>query len=52
MSRQIIRPLAGYNLRLTAHYSWLLSAVLLAVVPFFMEPALMNRVQAAKLGNS
>lgn len=50
MSRQIIRPLAGYNLRLTAHYSWLLSAALLAVVPFFMEPALMDRVQVAKLG--
>lgn len=50
MSRQIIRPLAGYNLRLTAHYSWLLSAALLAVTPFFMEPALMDRVQVAKLG--
>lgn len=50
MSRQIIRPLAGYNLKLTANYSWLLSAALLAAVPFFMEPALMDRNLAAKLG--
>lgn len=50
MSRQILRPLAWYNLKLTAHYSWLLSAVLLAAVPFFMEPALMEQVQAVKLG--
>ncbi|WP_238655933.1 hypothetical protein [Paenibacillus piscarius] len=50
MRRQIILPLAGYNLKLTVHYSWLLSAVLLAAVPFFMEPELMGRAGAAKLG--
>ncbi|KAI7252893.1 hypothetical protein KC345_g11437, partial [Hortaea werneckii] len=50
MSRQIIRPLAGYNLKLTANYSWLLSAALLAAVPFFMEPVLMDRKLAARLG--
>ncbi|QUL56924.1 hypothetical protein KDC22_10855 [Paenibacillus tritici] len=50
MSRQIILPLAGYNLKLTLHYSWLLSAALLVAVPFFMEPSLMDRRQTAKLG--
>lgn len=50
MRKPLILPLARYNLKLTAHYSWLLSAALLAAVPFFMEPELMDRVQTAKLG--
>ncbi|OMF94191.1 hypothetical protein [Paenibacillus sp. FSL R7-0337] len=50
MSRQIIAPLARYNLKLTVHYSWLLSAVLLAAVPVFIDPVFMDRLQVAKLG--
>lgn len=50
MRRQILLPLAGYNLKLTVHYSWLLSAALLAAVPVFLDPQLMDRAGAAKLG--
>ncbi|WNS46218.1 hypothetical protein [Paenibacillus sp. MMS20-IR301] len=50
MRRQNLAPLARYNLKLTANYSWLLAAALAVVVPFFMEPALMERTHAAKLG--
>ena len=50
MSRQIIASLARYNLKLTVHYSWLLSAVFLAAVPVFIDPVFMDRLQVAKLG--
>lgn len=50
MRKPLILPLARYNLKLTVHYSWLLSAALLAAVPVFLEPQLMDRAGAAKLG--
>lgn len=50
MTRQTLRSLGWYNFKLTAHYSWLLVAVLLAAVPLFMDPVLMNWGSAAKLG--
>ncbi|WP_162551074.1 hypothetical protein [Paenibacillus tepidiphilus] len=42
--------LGWYNLKLTANYSWLLSLLLLAVIPFFMDPILMGAAEAGKLG--
>ncbi|WP_187355417.1 hypothetical protein ['Paenibacillus yunnanensis' Narsing Rao et al. 2020] len=42
--------LGWYNLKLTANSSWLLSLLLLVVIPFFMDPGLMGAAQAAKLG--
>ncbi|GIO16026.1 hypothetical protein J19TS2_55810 [Cohnella xylanilytica] len=50
MSGEALRRLGWYNLKLTAHVSWLLSAVLLAAVPVFLSPELMERGQTAKLG--
>lgn len=50
MKVQTLRYLGWYNLKLTAHYSWLLSIALLCALPFFMEPGLMDRAAAARLG--
>lgn len=50
MRKALLLPLARYNLKLTVHYSWLLSAALLAAVPVFLDPQLMDRAGAAKLG--
>ncbi|QQZ59231.1 hypothetical protein JI735_21385 [Paenibacillus sonchi] len=43
-------PLIWYNLKLTVHYSWCLSVVLLAVIPFFMDAGLMGQNEVARLG--
>jgi hypothetical protein len=50
MTGQTLRMLGWYNLRLTAHASWLLSAALLAAAPFFMSPELMDRGHVAGIG--
>ncbi|KWX76865.1 hypothetical protein AMQ84_14435 [Paenibacillus riograndensis] len=50
MKRQMITPLIWYNLKLTVHYSWCLSAALLAVIPFFMDAGLMGQNEVARLG--
>ncbi|WP_054939980.1 hypothetical protein [Paenibacillus ihuae] len=50
MNAQTLRSLSWYNLKLTAQYSWLLSALLLSAVPFFMDPEMMEWGQAARLG--
>lgn len=50
MTGQSLRVLGWYNLKLTAHYSWLLSIALLCSVHFFMDPQLMEWGDVAKLG--
>ncbi|KWX84806.1 hypothetical protein AMQ83_28575, partial [Paenibacillus riograndensis] len=50
MRRQMITSLVWYNLKLTVHYSWCLSAALLAVIPFFMDAGLMGQNEVARLG--
>ncbi|MEK5236352.1 hypothetical protein NST99_11750 [Paenibacillus sp. FSL L8-0470] len=50
MTGQSLRVLGWYNLKLTAHYSWLLSIALLCSVHLFMDPQLMEWRDIAKLG--
>lgn len=50
MTGQTLRVLGWYNLKLTAHYSWLMSIALLCSVHLFMDPQLMEWGDVAKLG--